>query len=72
MTANGRGRYWVWVSYVDDTTDVRSCLVKAEALKEGKAWVTRTNQHTGAKVLKVDVQERISNGAFITVMTFRP
>ena len=68
----GQGRYCVWVSYVDDTTDVRSELVKAEALKEAKAWVNRTNQHTGAKVAKVEVQERISNGALITIATFRP
>ena len=67
-----KGRFWVWVSYVDGTSDVRSSLTKAVARQEAKDFVNRTNMHTGAKVEKVDLQERISNGAFITIETFRP
>jgi hypothetical protein len=67
-----KGRFWVWVSYTDGTFDVRSSLTKAVARQEAKDWVNRTNQHTGAKVEKVELQERLSNGAFLTIDTFRP
>jgi hypothetical protein len=68
-----KARYWNWVTYVDGTNpDVSTHQTKAEGRQAAKDWVNRTNRHTGAKVEKVEFQERLSNGGFSTIEVFRP
>ena len=65
-------RYWNRVQYVDGKIDVSSHKTKTAARAAAKGSVNRTHIDSGAKVEVVELQERLSNGAFLTLEVFRP